>query len=475
MLIGATAADTAANLVAAVTIGTGAGSLYSLYATVGLVATVSLSGLTLTTSGLPGENSNGLNLQSVSSAFSWDAAASGGTAGGVATQTFAESSNISSGASYQWEYTTGGTTLSQTAGQTPLAAGETLFVEYQPIGFGVVTVDNRTEIAARQAAEGGSGIYENITIRTDLLTTDDGVAAAQTLLANNDSMVDTVQIDTDVSGLLPGQYASIDDVAMNDSGNFTIQQVVGTVMVQNGVDVFRYSITAVSSTQPQTPVAMFAALANTGSPTGLSGSGSSASGSGNSKSSPSVPVAIADPSNSSTGFALNFGVDDDTVGENVAGKYAPITADGVPFEGMVTIKELAPFPAINSIFDVLFSSDFGASWTSMLPVDGKIVITNEAIAGSQDSNFAANPRIRMITNFAGQALKKGWLARLDSLQGAGAQGLEFWIHGQPSRQKRSTIEFSPDPVSPGQSPFSSKENHENRHSKRRYQFHQDVQ
>lgn len=435
VLIGATAADTASNLAAAVTRGAGTGTLYSTYASADSVASLAAVGTTVTATGIPGQDSNGLNLQSSSSAFSWAGAASGGEAGGVTAQSFVEASTSASG-SYQWTYTSGGTTVSQTAGQTPPASGETLWIEYKPVGFGIITVDNPVEIAIRAAAEGGSGIYENLALRTDILTTDAGVAVAQTLLANNDEIVDTVTFQTDYAGLMPGMYTPINDTALGVNDNFLITQVVGALMRQAGLDVLRYTITAVNNNQPQTAVGMFAALVNVASPSG---------GSSN-----HTPAVAKDPGNASaTGpLELNFGVDDDTVGTNVTGKYAPVKNDGVPFEGILTVKRLAPYGSADSIFDIKYSADGGATWTSIFPsgitpLGGGIVIPAElGGTGNQDVNFASNPRVRLITSFKGDTLVKGGLMRLDSLQAGGATDIEIYIHGEASGQSGQVLNFS---------------------------------
>jgi len=435
VLIGATAADTAANLVSAVNGGSGRGEVYSQYAVANTIASLSLVSLTLTVTGLPGANSNGLNLQASSASFSWAGSAAGGSDGGLATQTFSESSQAGTG-NYQWTYDAGGNTITLAAGALPPPTGETVLVQYKPVGFGVVTVDDPVEIATRALAEQGSGIYENIAIREDLLTVDEGAAAAQALLDSYGQIAQRIPFSTDTFGLLPGQLVTINSTKLGINGNFLIQSVDGVAVGPNHFrQHFRYNVIAVTGTKPQTSVGFFNALANASGPSGaVSNTGSGGTGTTVEN---KVPGVAGD--DAQIGWELNFGIDDDTVGTDVISKFAPFKGDGQAYTGYVTIDRLG---TTETVIDALFSADKGATWNSLFgPNDGdKIVIP--AAFGDQDVNFDANPRVREITNFAENAIKKGWIARLDVLQSGGATGIEIYLRGKPSGVRGTQLTYA---------------------------------
>lgn len=430
--IGPTASDTVANLADAINANPDtSGASFSSYAVSNPSVVASASGTTLTILGIPGQSSDGTPIATGGSILGTIGTPTGGVDGGVSPQSVAESSNPESVA-YQWTYQAGGDTISLGAGQLPPATGETIFVEYKPVGFGIVTVDSPAEIASRATAEGGSGIYENLAIREDLLTVDEGTGAAQALLASYGQIAQRISFVTDTYGLLPGQVVFISSDKLGVTGEFLIQSVQGTAVGPNfNRQHFRYSVVAVTGTRPQTAVGTFAALANA---SGVSGAVSAV---GSSAKSPAIVPGLGGAA-ATAGWRLNFGIDDDTAGVDPIGKFAPFTGDGQAFTGYVTVERIGP---AETIIDVLFSSDFGENWTSLFGTNNanKIIIPAEYL--DQDIYWGENPRVREITNFAENAIKKGWIARLDVIQSGGATGIEVYLEGKPSGARGTQLTF----------------------------------
>jgi hypothetical protein len=111
----------------------------------------------------------------------------------------------------------------------------------------------------------------------------------------------------------------------------------------------------------------------------------------------------------------DFGIVDDTVGNDVATKWAPITVDGQPYRGFLTVRTA---PATDAVLDCKNSDDNGASWTTIFPSgnQNKILIP---------AGFVGK---RIYRNFAPVKLKeKTGILRLDSLVSGGAKDILFVV------------------------------------------------
>jgi hypothetical protein len=436
--------DTVDNLVAAIMdSGEGKGDYYSPTTIKNqAVSACTETGTPPTTFEITVTSNPGYTLDTLSStaSFTWGTPTEVDS-GTSSFQSFVERSESTTGAAeYQWTYDLGGTTIEQLPGNTPPQAGELLVVEYKPIGFGTVTVDDIAEIEARATAEGGSGIYENLAIREDILTMDAGIAAATALLLANINMTERVTFDTDVTGLFPGQYVAINDTALGVNSSYLIQSVTATIIPAATGHYWRYRVLAVSGTQ--TTIEAWAALANKGSPNGI---GKAAGGHKTS------PQEIAAAKETTLGFWFaNFGLDDDTVGTNYTKKKVPITIDGAAYSGWVTVDRLADAGSDSTVIDILSSDDKGETWTSIFGPNNadKIVIPATVTGTDQDVNFEANPRIREITNFKNVSLKRGWMLRPDVLQGGGATDIHIWIVGKPSGSRGQMFNFGSPGIGP---------------------------
>jgi hypothetical protein len=140
-----------------------------------------------------------------------------------------------------WYWQKGETTISQDDAAGALASDEILAVTYQ--GLYPLLVDNRNspEIAARQAVEGGTGLYEAIQDEPDY--DDDSLAIDKTnaLLRKYGRIGKTVMFETDVDGFQAGQLVDITLSELGLSGSYLISQV--TTRHVAGIE-FRYTVTA---------------------------------------------------------------------------------------------------------------------------------------------------------------------------------------------------------------------------------------
>ncbi len=104
---------------------------------------------------------------------------------------------------------------------------------------------------------------------------------------------------------------------------------------------------------------------------------------------------------------ITFGVDDDSTGENLIGKYGIVLRGFVP--GLFGFTAVTPPTSANTIFEIWFSRDNGATF---------------AFAGR--ATFATTATGNSVTTVAfnvGFIFKVGDLIRLDGIQSGGAQGL----------------------------------------------------
>ena len=392
--IGASATESVANLVAALN-----GTVNAATAAVGLV-TASAVGPILTMS-LQGP---GVVVTVSSSAWALGTSSGPGADGSAIVQTFAEVT-AAGGSDPIWVYTAGGLVVSQTANQTPPPAGAILTIVYQPIGFGNITVTNPAEIAARQAIEGGSGIYENAINRPDLLTIAAGLQVAQSLLDSYDSIAQTVTFWTYNDGLLPGQLLYLISERLDLNAHFLIQQVQGLFEKTNDPgNHFRYQITCVSQTLQQSAISIFVKTA----PQTL----------GNTSAGAQTPASTA--ASAGNGFEVTFGLNDDTPGVNAAQKYAPTTDNASFIGGLLTVVTL---PTAAVVIDIKASIDKGQTWASIFQPGKEITIP-------PIGTVAGDPNVYSIGGFIKANYAVGALLRCDVITGSnGAAGIVIWLKG----------------------------------------------
>jgi hypothetical protein len=108
---------------------------------------------------------------------------------------------------------------------------------------------------------------------------------------------------------------------------------------------------------------------------------------------------------------LTFGLDDDTVGTNVIGKYGNVITPGAPF---ICNLSCVTIPTSNdAIFDVLFSHDKGTSW-------------NTIFQPRNPFRFLANSTVNIVEYddvFGTVTFAVDDLIRVDTIQSGGALGI----------------------------------------------------
>ncbi len=114
--------------------------------------------------------------------------------------------------------------------------------------------------------------------------------------------------------------------------------------------------------------------------------------------------------------AADFGLADDTVGTDVATKWAPVTYDGQPYLGFCTNRS-AP-SGVATVLDILNSDDNGATWFSIFDLGNanKIVIPVGFSGKIIFTNFTAI-KLKQLTG----------ILRIDSLVSGGAKDILFHL------------------------------------------------
>jgi hypothetical protein len=138
---------------------------------------------------------------------------------------------------YQWWYITqdasGTQSLSNAIRRTQsLSPGDEVVVTYptEEVQDPLVRVADVTQIAARQAIEGGSGVYEAIEQVQGVEDYDTAVAIANALLSRYGHVAQTFTFTTDHNWLTPGELLSVNLTEPLVSGNFLISGVQSVEM-----------------------------------------------------------------------------------------------------------------------------------------------------------------------------------------------------------------------------------------------------
>ena len=157
---------------------------------------------------------------------------------------------------------------------------------YQRYGADCIVCENSVSVAARAAAEGGTGLYEVVTSDTSETNPDTALLAAQAIIANYCVFPDILQFQTDVSGWVLGQELTTALTAMGTlstlvTGTWLIHQVDGTLVIPNDPRLqylgFRYTVYIVNNSTVATYVQFFQQIAAPASTTpGASNPNSSA-------------------------------------------------------------------------------------------------------------------------------------------------------------------------------------------------------
>lgn len=145
----------------------------------------------------------------------------------------------------QWYYEVGSKEITQDDAGTPIGSTDAIGVYYIGQYATVLKYADGAAITERQTLEGGSGIYESVI--TDAVSTASILAAGQYAQAVVDQYApigQTVTIETDVSGILPGETVTLDIADIDLTGAYFVSRVSAQDVQGKRL---RYSITCHSS------------------------------------------------------------------------------------------------------------------------------------------------------------------------------------------------------------------------------------
>lgn len=142
----------------------------------------------------------------------------------------------------QYTYAPGSAVITQANTEAILTAGDTLEVWYRKLGGDVVEAVDTASIAARAAAEEGSGEYEHVTDDQNAVDAAVALQKAQALVDQYKSIALSVEFDTIKEGLRPGQVLTCSVTHPPVSGAWLVESIEGRVDLECGEDDYRYSV-----------------------------------------------------------------------------------------------------------------------------------------------------------------------------------------------------------------------------------------
>lgn len=110
-------------------------------------------------------------------------------------------------------------------GHTIPPAASTLSVTYDYVAGNVISVEDSAEILARQAIEGGSGIWEHMDEQRNIASLDTLTSIAEGNLTQYGLVPTTIEYETDAQGLDPGAIQTITLPSLGVSGDYLIEQI----------------------------------------------------------------------------------------------------------------------------------------------------------------------------------------------------------------------------------------------------------
>ncbi|MGE5559916.1 MAG: hypothetical protein ACM3XN_02530 [Chloroflexota bacterium] len=135
-----------------------------------------------------------------------------------------------------WYWAKNDKTISQDSSGAKLAAADVLTVEYQGYYPLIIVADSPGEIDARKAAEGGTGIHEQVTEVKNVDTQDAAQQYTMGLLQKYGHIPRVVTFSTYTHGLKSGQLISIQNTRHSLNGMFLIESV--TARDDNGLTLY---------------------------------------------------------------------------------------------------------------------------------------------------------------------------------------------------------------------------------------------
>jgi hypothetical protein len=160
-----------------------------------------------------------------------------------------------------WYWNEGEKEISQDTGGVKLTNVNVLSVTYQ--GYFPIMIEAYSEsaIAERQSVEGGTGIYEHVSIDTSVNTYEAVQERAEALIRKYAEIPETIEFETDNDGLQAGQLMPINVTLHNINSDYLIQKVS---IADITAKIMRYKITALSGEYVGGWVDFFQSLARAG-------------------------------------------------------------------------------------------------------------------------------------------------------------------------------------------------------------------
>lgn len=297
VLLGATAAECAASLTAAINADpAAAGILYSLptweHALVNADAAV--GGLVSIRNKSAGAGYKAALAESCAN-FTWAAGATAGgtTVFGTVRLTVGQTGTTNSADIY-WQP---GNTSVACVTAPGLVAGQFLAVEYTRIGGDCIQVEDTAEVDARAIVESGTGKYQRVESDTSQTSNVAGLLEAQQALEAYGRIPVGFTFDTYVSGLAPGQVLtiSVSDIppgiaALLAAQTWLVQEVQGALVpkypyldpegMPAGAGHYRYTVTVINVSVISSYLDFWSGIAGGGTSAAGSGTGGASAGGG---------------------------------------------------------------------------------------------------------------------------------------------------------------------------------------------------
>jgi hypothetical protein len=150
------------------------------------------------------------------------------------------------------------------------ATGTALVVAYQRYGDNNIVVEDSASVAARAAAEGGTGKYQAITNDSNETNPDTALLNAQSVLAAYDVLPGQLQFESDTAGWILGQELTTALTGMGTlstlvTGNWLIYSVQADLVIEDDPRKlyipFRYTVVIVNTSVIANYIQFFEGLA----------------------------------------------------------------------------------------------------------------------------------------------------------------------------------------------------------------------
>lgn len=191
--------------------GTGKGTTYSAPTTKHPnCTTTSPSGGTLTALfTISGTVGNGITVAESCSNFTWAATSMSGGADGEDVPESQEFGVEDVDTDKAWYFAPGETTINQRSTDPPVATGKYIEITYRALGTDVMFVQDDAAVAERAAAEGTSGLYENMIEDTQNVDAIQAYDKAKAVLDAFKAVPDILSVPTRRTGLQPGMLLPV--------------------------------------------------------------------------------------------------------------------------------------------------------------------------------------------------------------------------------------------------------------------------